>query len=110
MASRDLKLHVVTVGNSKIGIKEPDKYGGIADIVGVKLAVDSDKITDSATISEAKKGGKLITLAAIDKDGKSHRIQCSIDKASSAISGLVGKSFAGKTIASAGIPRRRSRR
>lgn len=110
MASRNLQLHVVTIGSSKIGISEPDKYGGIADIVGVKLATESDKITDSATIGELKKAGKLITLSATDKDGKAHRIQCAIDKVSSAISALKGKTFGTKIITSACIPRRRSRR
>jgi hypothetical protein len=110
MATRNLQLHIVTVGTTKIGISEPDKYGSIADIVGVKLAGTGDTVNDSATISELKKGGKLITLAAIDGDKKSHRIQCAIDKVSSAISALKGKTFGTATIKSVSIPRRRSRR
>jgi hypothetical protein len=60
MATRNLQLHIVTVGTTKVGISEPDKYGSIADIVGVKLAGTGDTVDDSATISELKKRGKLI--------------------------------------------------
>jgi hypothetical protein len=110
MASRGLQLHILTSGTSKIGISEPDKYSAIADIVGVKKAEATDTVDDSATISELKKRGKAVTLAAIDKDKKSHRILCAIDKVASAMSALKGKSFGGKEIKSVSIPRRRSRR
>jgi hypothetical protein len=110
MASRGLQLHILTSGTTKIGISEPDKYDAIKDIVGVRKAEAADTVDDSATISELKKRGKAVTLAAIDSDKKAHRILCAIDKASSAISALKGKSFGGKTIKSVSMPRKRSRR
>lgn len=110
MASRGLVLHILTSGTSKIGISEPDKYEGIKDIVGIKKAAEGDTVDDSATISELKKRGKAITLIGVDKDKKQHRILCAIDKVSSAISALKGKSFGGKAINSVSIPRKRSRR
>jgi hypothetical protein len=110
MATRNLQLHIVTVGTTKIGISEPDKYEAIKDIVGVRKAAASDTVDDSATVGELKKRGKLITLSAIDTSGKAHRIQCAIDKVASAISGIKGKSFGTATIRSASIPRKRSRR
>jgi glycine cleavage system H lipoate-binding protein len=110
MATRNLQLHIVTVGTAKIGISEPNKYSAIGDIVGVKLAGTGDTVDDSATVGELKKRGKIITLAAIDTSGKSHRIQCAIDKVASAISSLKGKQFGAVTIKSVSIPRKRSRR
>jgi hypothetical protein len=110
MASRGLQLHILTSGTTKIGISEPDKYDAIKDIVGVRKAEAADTVDDSATISELKKRGKAVTLAAIDSDKKAHRILCAIDKVASAISALKGKSFGGKTIKSVSVPRKRSRR
>jgi hypothetical protein len=110
MASRGLVQHILTSGTTKIGISEADKYEGIKDIVGIRKAVDGDTVDDSATISELKKRGKAITLAAIDVDKKAHRILCAIDKVASAITSLKGKTFGSKVIKSVSVPRRRSRR
>jgi hypothetical protein len=110
MASRGLVQHILTSGGTKIGISEPDKYEGIKDIVGIRKAESGDTVDDSATISELKKRGKAMTLAAIDVDKKQHKILCAIDKVAAAISTLKGKSFGGKVIKSVSVPRRRSRR
>jgi hypothetical protein len=111
MAAQKAKfLHILTVGTTKIGIQEPDSYSSIADIVGVKKAGDTDKADEPGTISQLKKYARIITFNARTSDGKSHRIQCAIDKASSAAGSLIGKSFAGATIKSVSIPRKRTRR
>jgi len=110
MAERTLVLHILTVGGIKVGIKEPDLYSAIADIVGVKKAADTDKVDDSGSISELKLRGKAITLNAFCSDKKRHKIQCSIDKVTGAVAGLIGKSFGANTIKSVSIPRRRTRR
>lgn len=100
----------MTVGAIKIGIDEPDSYGSIADIVGVKKALETDTVDDSGSISELKLRGKAVTLNARCDDGKTHKIQCSIDKVSSAVGSLKGKTFALAKIKSVSIPRRRTRR
>ena len=110
MAKKTLVLHIMTVGSIKIGIKEPDLYGSINTIVGVKLAAPNDTVDDSGSISELKQRGKAITLNARCSDGKTHRIQCSIDKVAGAVTGLVGKGFGAVTIKSVSIPRKRTRR
>ncbi len=102
-------LHILTVGTTKIGIEEADNYGSIADIVGIKKATDTDKADEPGTISQLKRYARIITFNCRTSDGKSHRLQCAIDKASSAAGSLVGKSFAGATIKRVSIARKRTR-
>jgi hypothetical protein len=106
----DRVLHVIKVGSAKIGITEPDNYQNIADIVGVKKAVDTDVLDDDGTIGNLKRRGKIVSFKVRTKDKKTHTVQCSMDKASTAVSTLKGKTFAGSTITSVSIPRKRSRR
>jgi hypothetical protein len=106
----DRVLHLIKVGSAKIGIMQPDNYSSIADIVGVKKATDSDVLDDEGTVGNLKKRGKIISFSVRTKDKKSHRVQCSIDKASTAVTTLKGKTFAGSTISSVSIPRKRTRR
>jgi hypothetical protein len=108
-AMADRVLHIVKVGTVKIGINEPDNYANIATIVGVTKATDSDVLDDEGTIGGLKKRGKLVSFRVKTKDKKSHTIQCSIDKVSTAVATLKGKTFAGSVISSVSIPRKRSR-
>lgn len=110
VGSKPRVLHIVKVGTVKIGIQEPDSYGDIADLVGIKKAEKSDQVDDSGNISELKQRGKLITFTARVAGGKTRRIQCSIEKAAAASAGLKGKSFGGLVIESVSIRRKRSRR
>jgi hypothetical protein len=102
-------LHIVKVGTSKIGIQEPDAYAQIASIVGITKATDSDVLDDEGTVSMLKKSGKLVTLKCRDTQKKTHTIQCSIDKVSTAVPSLKGKTFGTAVIKTVSIPRKRSR-
>jgi hypothetical protein len=110
MATIERFPHIVKVGTAKHTITEPDIYTAIADIVGIKKALDTDTSDDFQTVGNLKKAGKLITLTCKTKDKKSHKIQCTTEKVSSATGSLRGKTLAGSTITTVTISRRRSRR
>jgi phosphomannomutase len=103
-------LHILTVGTTKIGIEEVDNYGSIGSLVGIKKATDTDRADEPGTISQLKRYARIITFTVRTADKKSHKLQCAIDKASSAAGSLIGKAFAGSTIKKVSIARKRTRR
>lgn len=109
MARKPLLLHIVTIGNVKHGIKQPDDYASINAVVGVKKATSTDKVDDSAEISSLRRSGKVIKLNCRLKSGKINSVICAIDKVSGAIAGLIGKTLDGSTITNVSIPRKRNR-
>jgi hypothetical protein len=106
----DRVLHIVKVGKAQIGIILPKVYGDIKDVVGIREATDQDVVDDNGTVGDLKRRARIVTFKVRTKDKKSHTLQCSIDKVSSAVGTLKGKTFGGSTITSVSIPRRRSRR
>jgi hypothetical protein len=102
-------LHILTIGATKIGIQEPDRYTAIADIVGIKKATATDVADEPGTISQLKQYARLITFNARCSDGKTHKVQCAMEKASSAAGSLPGKAFGAVTIKKVSIARKRTR-
>jgi hypothetical protein len=106
-----LVSHVLKVGNSKIVIQELlTTYKDIGSVVGITEKADTDKVDDIGSISKLKQAAKVITFNVRMSDKKTHKVNCSIDKASSAPANLIGKSISGATIKKVSVPRRRSRR
>ena len=102
--------HIVTVNKVKIAIDEYEStYTNIGDIVGIKKMVDGDKADDYSTPSQLKRRAKLITIKVATKDKKKFTVQCSIDKASTAPGGLIGKSIGTSVIKGVSVMRRRRR-
>jgi hypothetical protein len=110
----DRKGHILTTSDgTKIAVTLANNYANIADIVGVKLAKDKDKVTGSETVSQLRVGGKAVELTVTTKKGNDkfkHKILCEMSKVAGAIGGVVNKSINGETIIKASIPRRRHRR
>ncbi len=103
--------HILKVGNSKIVILELEAtYKNIGDAVGITLQGENDKGDDVNTIGNLKKNAKLITFNVRMKDKKTHRVNCSIDKASTAPANMIGKKIGDSEIKKVSVPRRRSRR
>jgi hypothetical protein len=102
-------LHILTIGTTKIGIQEPDVYTAIADIVGIKKATDTDRADEPGTISQLKMYARIITFNARCSDKKTRKVQCAMDKASSAAGSLPGKALGSVTIKSVSIRRKRTR-
>lgn len=100
--------HAITVGGRTIGVTLPDIYDGIGDAVGVKKQTAKQVVDDSLTVNEARKQGKAIMLT-VSTTGGSHRVLCSIEKVSGALSSLRDRKIGSDTITSARIPRKRRR-
>lgn len=108
---RDVELHVLTVGNLKIGVDQPvGDYQSIASIVGIQKAAENAQIDTFQTVRQLQLEGKVIRLACRLKNKKSNTILCAVDKVSAARGQLRGKALGGSTISSVTVPRRRSRR
>jgi hypothetical protein len=108
---RELATHVLTIGNTKIGVDQPvDDYTNIGDIVGIKKAAENAEMSTFQTVRQLQLEGKVIRLTCRLKNKKTNTILCAIDKVAEARGKLRGKTLAGSTIISATIPRRRSRR
>jgi hypothetical protein len=110
MARKPLILHVATIGAVTHGIKQPDDYAAINAIVGIKKATSSDKVDDSTEVNSLRRSGKLVKLSCRLANKKVNTIQCTTEKVSGAVAGLLGKALDGSTITSVSIPRKRNRR
>lgn len=108
---RELAAHIVTVGNIKFGVDQPvDDYTNIGDIVGIKKATPDADMDNFQPVNALQRMGKVIKLSCRLKNKKTNTILCAVDRVSSAIGKLRGKTLAGSTISSVTVPRRRSRR
>ena len=114
--------HEFAIGSKKYLVVLPDYYqgnggggtGNIGSAMGITKIDPATEINpddyDSLTIGEGLKAGMLLRMRISYEDGtktKSARIVCPIDKAKAAKASLLGKTYKGKNIISAGIPRRR---
>lgn len=103
-------IHYIESEGGKVGVKLPDVYGSIADIVGVKKLTTTDKLSVTAEVDDLKQSGVALTLSARIQEGteiKTKRILCSMKLASTAVGQLVGKQVGTGTIKSVGIKRER---
>lgn len=110
MADREIHWIQVGSGTAKIGFSAPDVYSEIGSVLGVTKLAGSDTVDSVARVGDMIRQGQAMRLRVrYEEDGevKTSTVICDIDKAPSAIAGLRGKSFAGGTIKSANIMRRR---
>jgi hypothetical protein len=109
--TKALVLHVLTVGNLKIGVEQSESdYQAISDIVGIKKAPENATIDTYQTVRQLQVEGKVIRLNCRLANKKTNSILCAVDKLAAARGTLRGKALAGSTIKSVTIPRKRSRR
>lgn len=102
--------HIVTINKIKIAIDELEAtYANIGDIVGIKKMGEGDKADDFSTPSQLKRRAKIVTFKVSTKDKKKYTVQCSIDKASTAPGGLIGKTIGSSVISGVSVTRRRRR-
>lgn len=111
-ATKEAKVeHIVTANKSKYIISElASTYKDIGDIVGIKEMGADEKADAHSSVPKLKQDAKIITLRVSTKEKKSFTLQCSIDKASTAVTGLVGRKIGSNTIKKVRVPRRRRRR
>lgn len=104
------KLHWIQVGTAKVGFLAQDNYSDIGPVVGVAKLADADRVDAVSTVGNLFKSGQAVRLKVRFRVGTQYNvgsIVCDIDKAPSAIGGLIGKTYRGGEITSASIPRRR---
>jgi len=103
------KMHVMTVGAVKIGVKLPDVYDGIASAVGIRQDTgDPPDIVMGA--NDLVRNGQAIRIRISYPSGtraKYGTVLCAIDEAKTAVGNLIGKTYRGGTIKTAGFPTRR---
>lgn len=104
------KEHLVTVGTRKFLVELPDVYDSIKTQTGVEEATDANRADGlSYTVAGLLYSGMAAKLTVSYRENnkrKTAEIIVAIDKLSSAITGLKGKSFSGGTIIKAYTPRR----
>jgi hypothetical protein len=101
--------HVITVGTSKVGVILPDEYGAIATTVGVTKVSGNNKPELSSSTPDLLKAGQALKIRISYSIGGKRRtsdVLCDIDKAKTAVTELVGKTFREATIITAYFPRR----
>jgi len=110
-------VYLPTVIDAKIEVMEPDIYNDIADVVGVYTPTLIYNASLRLTTNELRRNGVVVQISCRTESGKSHKIICSVEKLSTALPGLVGKSIPEQNganvnsakITKASIARKRSR-
>lgn len=101
--------HTITIGTTKIGIVLPDQYDQLGTILGIDKLTTGNKPELSSTTSDLMKSGQVIKIRvsfSVTNKRRTTDLVCSIDKARTAVTELVGKSFRGTTIKTAYFARR----
>ena len=102
----------VQVGTAKVGFRSPDNYSSIGAVVGVTKLASGDKVDALSRVGDLIAQGQAMRLRIRYGSGgttKSAYVICDLDKAPSAVAGLVGVAYKSGTIKSANIMRRRRR-
>jgi hypothetical protein len=114
MPSLEKKWHKVALDGANAKIWLPDVYDGVGTALGITEMTPEEaaSIQDSISLSEGLKNGQLIRLRLTVRDAttgksKSARVVCSITEVRTAIANVVGKTYRGNLVRSAGTPRRR---
>ncbi len=100
---------MITVGTTKVGIILPDTYRGLETILGVTKLTTANKPELSSTSSDLMRSGQALKIRvtyAVGTKRQETDLLCDIDKAKTAVTELVGKTFRGTTIKTAYFPRR----
>lgn len=108
------KPHTILVGATKVAVLLPDVYQSIGAIVGVDAVADgaASGADTSASPSDLLKSGQALRIrirytGGVGTPSKTSDVLCDIDKAKTAVTDLVGKTFkTGGLIKSAYFPRR----
>lgn len=102
--------HWIQVGTAKIGFLAQDNYSSIGPVVGITKLAAGDHVDAMSTVGNLFKSGTALRMKIRYKAGSSTKtasIVCDINKAASAVGGLIGTSYKGGTVSSASLPRRR---
>ena len=101
--------HVLTVGATKVGVILSDVYAGIETIVGVDKISPTNRPDTSSSAADLLKSGQALRIRIRYVAGTKARtadVLCDVDKAKTAVSELVGKTYRGGAIRSAYFARR----
>jgi hypothetical protein len=96
--------HTITVGTTKVGLILPDQYSGLSSVLGIDKVTTGNKPELSSSPSELMRSGQAIKIRvsfAVGTKRRTSDLLCSIDKAKTAVTELVGKSFRGTVIKTA---------
>ena len=113
--------HKLEINNKTYYAKLPDVYDNGADYnigsaLGISRLGDTEEIdatADTIEIGDGIKTGKLMRIrisyqdATDNNKSKSSQVVCPVDKAKTAITAVLSKTYKASNIKSAGIPRRR---
>lgn len=113
MASLEKAWHKVVLDGEDAKIWLPDLYEGVGTALGITKITNDEAgtIKNTISVSEGLKAGQIVRLRLSVREAlgktKSARVLCSITEVRTAVANVVGKTYRGNQVRSAGIPRRR---